>query len=83
MDRLLLFSDDEKQFSIVSQILKEKCKLTWCTYRSFERNEYPSADAVVMHFNKEKMKVGTFDSIIRVKGKLGPSTQILAIIEGK
>lgn len=82
MNRLLLFSDDEKQFSITSQILKEKCKLIWCTYRSLERNEYPPADVVVMHFNKEKMKAGTFDSIIRVKGKLGPSTPILAIIEG-
>lgn len=82
MNRLLLFSDDEKQFSITSQILKEKCKLIWCTYRSLERNEYPPADVVVMHFNKEKMKTGSFDSIIRVKGKLGHSIPILAIIEG-
>lgn len=82
MNRLLLFSDDEKQFSITSQILKDKCKLTWCTYHSLERNEYPPADVVVMHFNKEKMITGTFDSILRVKGKLGHSTPILAIIEG-
>lgn len=82
MNRLLLFSDDEKQFSIISQILKGKCKLTWCTYRSLERDEYPPADVVVMHFDKEKTKAGTFDSIIRVKGKLGPSTPILAVIEG-
>lgn len=82
MDRLLLFSDDEKQFSITNQILKEKCKLTWCTYHSLERDEYPPADVVVMHFDKEKTKTGIFDSIIRVKGKLGHSTPILAIIEG-
>ena len=82
MSRLLLFSDDEKQFLITDQILKEKCKLTWCTYHSLEKNEYPSADVVVMHFNREKTKSGAFDSIIRVKGKLGHSTPILAIIEG-
>ena len=82
MNRLLLFSDDEKQFLITDQILKEKCKLTWCTYHSLEKNEYPSADVVVMHFNREKTKSGAFDSIIRVKGKLGHSTPILAIIEG-
>ena len=51
MSRLLLFSDDEKQFLITDQILKEKCELTWCTYHSLEKNEYPPADAVVMHFN--------------------------------
>lgn len=82
MNRLLLFSDDEKQFSIISRIIKKKCKLTWCTYRSLERKEYPIADVVVMHFNKEKTKTGTFDSIIQVKGKLGNSIPILGIIEG-
>lgn len=82
MDRLLLFSDDEKQYLITSQILKEKCKLIWCTYHSLERDEYPLADVVVMHFNKEKTKTGTFDSIIQVKGRLGHSIPILAIIEG-
>lgn len=35
-----------------------------------------------MHFDKEKTKTGTFDSIIRVKGELGHSIPILAIIEG-
>ena len=82
MNRLLLFSDDEKQFSITSQILNEKCKLIWCTYHSLETNEYPPADVVVMHFNKEKTKTGPFNSIIEVKGKLGHSIPILAIIEG-
>lgn len=82
MNRLLLFSDDEKQFLITDQILKKKCKLTWCTYHLLEKNEYPPADVVVMHFNKEKTKSGAFDSIIRVKVKLGHSTPILAIIEG-
>lgn len=82
MNRLLLFSDDEKQFLITDRLLKEKCKLTWCTYYSLGKNEYPPADVVVMHFNKERTKSGAFDLIIRVKGKLGHSIPILAIIEG-
>lgn len=82
MNRLLLFSDDEKNFLITGQILKEKCKLIWCTYYALKKNEYPSADVVVIHFNREKTKSAAFDSIIRVKGKLGHSTPILAIIEG-
>ena len=82
MDRLLLFSDDETQFTITKRVIDGKYELIWRTYYSLEKNEYPSADAVVMHFSREKTKKNIFEPIIRVKGKLGSSIPILAIIEG-
>ena len=34
-----------------------------------------------MHFDRERMKNGAFESIVKVKGKLGHLVPILAIIE--
>lgn len=46
-----------------------------------ETNKYPFADAVIMHFDRERMKKGAFEPIVKAKGKLGHLVPILAIIE--
>ncbi len=82
MDKVLLCSDDEKLFGITNRIAEEKYELIWCTYHRLEMNRYPLADVVIMHFDRERTKKGIFEPIIRIKGKLGHSIPILAIIEG-
>ena len=70
MEKILLFSDDEKLFEITNRITEEKYELIWSTYHRLETNRYPFADVVIMHFDRERMKRGTFKPIVRVKGKL-------------
>ena len=81
MKKVLLFSDDEKLFDITNRIIEKKYELIKCTYYQLETNKYPFADAVIMHFDRERMKNGAFESIVKVKGKLGHLVPILAIIE--
>lgn len=70
-----------KLFDITNRIIEKKYELIKCTYYQLETNKYPFADAVIMHFDRERMKNGAFESIVKVKGKLGHLVPILAIIE--
>ena len=81
MKKVLLFSDDEKLFDITNRIIEKKYELIKCTYYQLETNKYPFADAVIMHFDRERMKKGAFEPIVKAKGKLGHLVPILAIIE--
>lgn len=82
MEKILLFSDDEKLFELTKQITEEKYELIWNTYHRLEINKYLFADVVIMHFDRERTKKSAFESIVRVKGKLGHSVPMLAVIEG-
>ncbi|RHE69658.1 hypothetical protein DW723_16175 [Blautia obeum] len=81
MEKILLFSDDEKLFEITKQVTEGKQELIWGNYQCLETNGYPFADVVIMHFDEEKIKKDIFQPIIKVKGRLGHSTPILAVIE--
>ena len=81
MKKVLLFSYDEKLFDITNRIIEKKYELIKCTYYQLETNKYPFADAVIMHFDRERMKKGAFEPIVKAKGKLGHLVPILAIIE--
>lgn len=83
MEKVLLFSDDDKLFKITNRITEGKYDLIKCTFHQLEMNKYPLADVVIMHFDREKMGKGTFEPIVRIKGKLGHSVPILAIIESE
>lgn len=82
MEKILLFSNDEKLVEITNRIIEKKYELIWRTHQLLKKNEYPYANVVIMHFDKEMTRKGTFESIIKVKGKLGHSIPILVIIEG-
>ena len=82
MKKVLLFSDNKKIFETTNQIMKEKNELVWCTYSLLKMNTYPYSDVVIMHFDKEMAKKGALEGIKKVKGKLGHSIPILAIVEG-
>ena len=70
MEKILLFSDDEKLFEITKQVTEGKQELIWGNYQCLETNGYPFADVVIMHFDEEKIKKDIFQPIIKVKGRL-------------
>ncbi|MFR1608906.1 MAG: hypothetical protein ACLSUN_03645 [Anaerobutyricum soehngenii] len=83
MMEVLLFSNDEKIFNLTNSVIDGRYKLTWCTYKSLEKKTcpYPYPDIVIMHFDKEMVKKGTFKTIVQVKGRLGQRIPILALME--
>lgn len=38
MMEVLLFSNDEKIFNLTNSVIDGRYKLTWCTYKSLEKN---------------------------------------------
>lgn len=81
METVLLFSNRKSVFDVTDRIIKGRYKLIWCIYELLEKNQYPYADVVIMHFDEEMLKSGTFELIVKVKGKLGHTVPILALIE--
>jgi DNA-binding response OmpR family regulator len=81
MEKVLLFSNSKKVFEVTNTITSGKYKLSWCTYDSLKENQYPHSDIIIMHFDRKMTKDGTFESIIKVKGRLGHAIPILALIE--
>lgn len=82
MEQILLFSESKEIFETTQKLIGDEHKLTWCTYKCLKENTYLCSDIVIMHFDEQMTRVGTYKSIIRVKGRLGHSTPILAVIEG-
>lgn len=58
-----------------------KYKLRWCTYDWLNDDKHFNPDVIIMYFNKKMVEKGTFEFIIRVKGMLGNTIPILALIE--
>ena len=56
--------------------------MAWRSFDQLAKNMYSYADVVIMHFAQKKIERGAFDAIVKVKGKLGHSIPILAIVEG-
>ena len=81
METVLLFSNRKNVFDVTDRIIKGRYKLIWCIYELLEKNQYPYADVVIMHVEEEMLKSGTFELIVKVKGKLGHTVPILALIE--
>lgn len=81
MTEVLLFSDDEKIFNLTNSVIDGRYKLTWCTYKSLEKKLYPYTDIVIMYFDKEMVKKGTFKTIVQVKGRLGQRIPILTLMK--
>ena len=82
MKKVLLFSNHKEIFEVTNKIIEEKYKLLWSTYDILKEDQYFYSDVVIMHFDKKMIKRGTFESIIKVKGRLGHALPILALIEG-
>ena len=81
MEKVLLLSNSKKVFEVTNTITSGKYKLSWCTYDSLKENQNPHSDIIIMHFDRKMTKDGTFESIIKVKGRLGHAIPILALIE--
>lgn len=80
--RILLFSDSENIYRVTNSIIDGQFNLERCNYADLWKNSFPPADVVIMHFDEERIKNGTFEPIVKVKGNLGHKVPILAIIEG-
>ena len=81
MVQILLISNDEEIYSFTKNVVSEKGILTWKKYDFLNKNENIFSDVVIMFFNKEMVKKGTFESIIKVKGKMGSQIPILVLLE--
>ena len=82
MKKIVLFSNCKEIFEATSKVVNPKHKLIWCSFTSLEENKYPRSDIVIIHFDHNRLKEDTFKFIIKVKGRLGHKTPILALIEG-
>lgn len=82
MEKILLFSDDDELIGNIRKVVEGKYELIWMNYNLLKKNEYPYGDVVIIHFNEKLIKSENFESIIKIKGKLGNATPILAIVEG-
>ncbi|XBX03555.1 hypothetical protein QMP26_23715 [Enterocloster clostridioformis] len=80
--KILLFSDDKRVLEKTEKISKGWFKLIWCRYDALQREKYPFANIVIIHFEKKKIIEGTFLPIIKIKSKLGETIPILAILDG-
>lgn len=81
MKKILLFSDHREIFKTTNKITKGKYKLKWCTYDWSDDDKHFTPDVIIMYFNKKMVEKGTFEFIVRVKGILGNTIPILALIE--
>ena len=81
MMEVLLFSNDEKIFNLTNSVIDGRYKLTWCAIEMCNLILDKKADMVIMHFDKEMVKKGTFKTIVQVKGRLGQRIPILALME--
>ncbi|RGT13761.1 response regulator [Agathobacter rectalis] len=81
MKKILLFSDHREIFKTTNKITKGKYKLKWCTCDWSDDDKHFTPDVIIMYFNKKMVEKGTFEFIVRVKGMLGNTIPILALIE--
>ena len=67
--------------ALTNSVIDGRYKLTGCTYKSLEKKLYPYPDIVIMYFDKEMVKKGTFKTIVQIKGRLGQRIPILTLME--
>lgn len=77
-----MFSDDQRVFEKTKKISKGWFDLIWWKYSNLQKERYPFANIVILHFDREKNIEGTFLPIIKVKSKMGESIPILVILNG-
>ena len=82
MEKILLFSDNEELVGNIRGIVEGKYELIWRHYILLKKGEYPYGDVVIIDFDRKLIENENFESIIKIKGKLGNSIPILAIVEG-
>ena len=81
--KIILFSDSKAVFEITKKIAEGWFELIWCEYDVSQKEKYPSADIVIIHFDRARIKEGTFLPIVRIKSKMGEVCPILTILDGK
>ena len=80
--KILLFTDNKKVLEKTEKISKGWFELIWCKYNDLQKEQYPFANIVIIHFHRKNIIKGTFLPIIKIKSKMGEATPILAILDG-
>lgn len=80
--KILLFTDNKKVLEKTEKISKGWFELIWCKYNDLQKEQYPFANIVIIHFDGKNIIKGTFLPIIKIKSKMGEATPILAILDG-
>lgn len=80
--KILLFTDNKKVLEKTEKISKGWFELIWCKYNDLQKEQYPFANIVIIHFDRKNIIKGTFLPIIKIKSKMGEATPILAILDG-
>ncbi|MCI7180055.1 MAG: hypothetical protein MSA26_05580 [Lachnospiraceae bacterium] len=82
MVKILLISDSKEVFNATEKIVNGCFELIWHKYDSLQREQYPSANVVIMHFDPRRVQEGAPLTVVKVKSKVGKTVPILAIING-
>lgn len=80
--KILLFTDNKRVVKKTKEISKGWFELIWCNYNDMQKELYPFANIVIIHFDEEKIKKGVFLPVIKIKSKMGRNIPILAILDG-
>ena len=64
--RILLFSDSRRAFEKTNEIIQSKFELMWYKYDDLQKGQYPLADVVIIHFDKDRIQDATMP-IIRIR----------------
>ena len=82
MEQVLLISHCTEIYEITAKITQGRYKLIWCTYKRLEEIDYSAANIIIMHFDSKMLKQGTFELIIKVRGRTEHEVPILALLDG-
>ena len=69
--KILLFTDNKKVLEKTEKISKGWFELIWCKYNDLQKEQYPFANIVIIHFDRKNIIKGTFLPIIKIKSKMG------------
>ena len=83
MVKILLISDSKEVFNATEKIVNGCFELIWHKYDSLQREQYPSANVVIMHFDPRRVQEGAPLTVVKVKSKVGKTVPILAKINDK
>ena len=79
--RILLFSDSRRAFEKTNEIIQSKFELMWYKYDDLQKGQYPLADVVIIHIDKDWIQDASL-LIIWITGRLGTHVSILVIMNG-
>lgn len=79
---IYLMSTDKRLYELTKKVISEEHKLIWNNCKPIERKNNMVYDLVVMGIESEEIANGSFENIIKIRGKFGSDIPILVILDG-